>query len=84
MGDEASSPPPVPVPGVKVAHLPGKGRGLLATSAFKVGDTIIDEEPYAAVVMSEVMEGGHPICHNDLMTVEEDDLKTCLACNRAR
>lgn len=83
MGDKASSPPPLPVPGVKVAHVPGKGRGMFATSSFKAGDVILDEEPYAAVAMTDVM-ADEPVCHNDLVTVDEKDLKTCLACNRTR
>ena len=80
---EVTSNPPLPVAGVEVISIPGKGRGIRATVSFKPGDLILDEEPYAAVAMTDVMER-EPVCHNDLKMVKEEDLKTCLACHRVR
>jgi hypothetical protein len=37
--------------GVEVFHQQGKGRGLRTTKFFRPGDTVINEEPYAAVLM---------------------------------
>lgn len=79
---EASSPPPLPLAGVEVVLVPGKGRGMRATSSFKPGDIIVNEDPFAAVAMTDMIE--QPVCHNDLMRVEEKDLRTCQACNRIR
>lgn len=63
--------------------MPGKGRGMRATKAFEPGDLIIDEEPFGAVVMTDMLEG-EPVCHSEFMMVDDKDLKTCVACKRVR
>eukprot|EP00892_Ulva_mutabilis_P001141 jgi/Ulvmu1/11027/UM007_0207.1 len=80
---EVNSKPAPPVPGVEVVRLPGKGRGMRATASFKPGDLIIDEEPFAAVAMTDILEG-EPVCHSDFAMVQEEDLKRCVACKRVR
>jgi hydrogenase maturation factor HypE len=45
-----------PVQGVKIVLVEGKGRGMVATQAFKAGDVIIEEAPYAAVVSSQAID----------------------------
>lgn len=81
---QACVPSPLPLAGVEVVLVPGKGRsrGMRATTSFKRGDIIVGEEPFAAVAMTDVMD--QPVCHNDLMRtrVEEKDLKTCQGCKR--
>lgn len=39
----------MPVQGVQIVLVPGKGRGLVATKEFKIGDVLIEEAPYSAV-----------------------------------
>ena len=81
--NEVSSKPSQPAPGVEVVQVAGKGRGMRATASFKPGDVIIDEEPFAAVAMADIM-ASEPVCHGEFTVVPEEDLKTCVACKHAR
>jgi tetratricopeptide (TPR) repeat protein len=47
--------------GVEVFHQQGKGRGLRTTKFFRPGDTVISEEPYAAVLL-KAQRASH--CHH--------------------
>jgi hypothetical protein len=46
----------MPVQGVKIVPVDGKGRGMVATKEFRAGDVIVEEAPYAAVASLQEIE----------------------------
>lgn len=73
--------PELPVQGVKVVAVKGKGRGLVATKAFHVGDVLVEEAPYAAVVSLHEMDSA---CSGDLSHLDTAAASKCNGCKRLR
>ena len=70
--------------GVSVVPVEGKGfpcRGLVATRAFKVGDVLVEEAPYAAVVSLQEMES---TCSGEFTPLDTAVASTCSGCKRLR
>eukprot|EP00871_Galdieria_phlegrea_P001746 jgi/Galph1/2572/GphlegSOOS_G1251.1 len=63
----------------EVRNIPGKGRGLVAQRAYKVGDVIFSEEASAFATLNENYD---KVCHACLKMSES--LKTCGHCQFAR
>jgi hypothetical protein len=72
----------LPVDGVKIALIEGKFRGIVATKAFKPGDVIIDEAPYAAVASLDELDS---MCSRELRELPASDAGSrCAACRAVR
>ena len=48
-----ASPPPACPPGVIIGQLPGRGRALIASHAFRAGEILVEEAPLFAVPMPD-------------------------------
>ena len=57
-----------PVEGLKIVPVSGKGRGMIATKPFAVGDVLVSEPPYAAVASLQEIEG---VCSGELVPLKD-------------
>jgi len=65
---------------VGISALPGRGRGLTATSPIAMGDTLVVEEAFVAVNSSK---GGAHFCHHCLHALPLD-WRPCAVCRHPR